>query len=160
MVHAILLFLTFSLVSAVPQKSKSEKTKPPPRSTPKPAVKSAPLPVPAVMDSKVLQQALAGAGGASSTPPGRGALVEAVASGKGRIDYSQETARAVGLGALPPPSTTRSRAQDMLVARDAARADARQALTMALQTDVQRLQEANGESKFLERCAVVFLVDP
>ncbi|WP_395146280.1 hypothetical protein [Armatimonas sp.] len=85
------------------------------------------------MDPKLLQQVLAGAGGSTSTSSEKAALVEAVASGKGRIDYSQGIARAVGLGALPPPSTTRSRAQDTLLARDAARADALQTLTMALQ---------------------------
>lgn len=61
------------------------------------------------------------------------AMVEVVASGRGRIDYEQGFARAVGLGALPPPSLTRSRAQDALDARDAALADALRTLGMAVQ---------------------------
>lgn len=137
MLRAILFLLPFTLVTVTPQrslqKSRSGKAKSPPQSAPKRTAKSAPQTVSSVMDPKLLQQALAGAGGSTSTSSEKAALVEAVASGKGRIDYSQGIARAVGLGALPPPSTARSRAQDTLLARDAARADALQTLTMALQ---------------------------
>ena len=140
MSRATLFLLPLALsATAAPQRSKSG-TKPAPKPTvsaPKPTAKSgksvgkvAPKPTPKpltpVVDPKALQQVLAQAGApAPVTESGlTSAMVEAVAAGKGRIDYGQGVARAVGLGALPPPTLTRSRAQDTLTARDAALADA------------------------------------
>jgi hypothetical protein len=60
-------------------------------------------------------------------------MIELVAAGRGRLDYAQGMATAIGLGALPPPSLTRSRAQDTLDAREAALADALRTLSMSVQ---------------------------
>lgn len=145
MSRVILFLLPLALVAAVSPKSAlsqrskggskpAPKTKPAPKSA-KPTPTPAPKAPPAIVDPKALQQVLASAGSpAPATESGlTSAMVEAVAAGKGRIDYSQGVARAVGLGALPPPSLTRSRAQDTLTARDAALADALRTLAMALQ---------------------------
>ena len=148
--RALLLLLPLALSAALPQKARPLRkptpksvVKPKPTPTPLPKAKSVALvkpppkpapPLPA-MDPKVLQKVLASAGEATpaATESGVGsALVEAVATGKGRIDYGQGVARAIGLGALPPPSLTRSRAQDTLAARDAALADALRTLSMAV----------------------------
>lgn len=106
--------------------------KPAPKPTPKPTPK--PVSSSPAMDPKLLQKALASAGAAvPATESGfTSAMVEAVAAGKGRVDYGQGVARAIGLGALPPPSLSRSRAQDTLTARDAALADALRTLSMAV----------------------------
>ncbi|WP_309710906.1 hypothetical protein [Armatimonas sp.] len=142
----LLPLLPLAFAAAVPQKSARKPTvvkptpKPAPKATgkptPKPASTAKPvLPTPAAVDPKLLQQALAGAGAATpATESGlTSAMVEAVAAGKGRIDYGQGFARAIGLGALPPPSLSRSRAQDTLTARDAALTDALRTLSMSVQ---------------------------
>ena len=142
--RAFLILLPLALAMSPSQKSKPTQkpklplTKAATKPTPKP--KAAPTPKPAAispaLDPKVLQQALASAGGTVTTTAESGvssAMVEAVATGKGRIDYGQGVARAIGLGALPPPSLTRSRAQDTLAARDAAFADALRTLSMSVQ---------------------------
>jgi hypothetical protein len=58
--------------------------------------------------------------------------VEVVAAGKGRINYEAGVVKATGLGALAPPSLSRSRAQDTLDARQAALADALRTLALAV----------------------------
>jgi len=58
--------------------------------------------------------------------------VEVVAAGKGRINYEAGVVKAVGLGALPPPTLSRSRTQDALAAREAALADALRTLALAV----------------------------
>ena len=57
--------------------------------------------------------------------------VEIVAAGKGRINYEASVVKAIGLGALAPPTLTKSRSQDILDAREAALADALRVLGMA-----------------------------
>lgn len=140
MSRVFLFLLPLALAATAPQKTKSgSKPLPKPKvaTKPSPATKSSPSPKPLAptVDPKVLQKVLASAGApAPATESGlTSAMVEAVAAGKGRIDYSQGVARAVGLGALRPPTLTRSRAQDTLDARDAALADALRTLTMAVQ---------------------------
>lgn len=59
------------------------------------------------------------------------ARVEIVAAGRGRINYEAGVAKAVGLGALAPPTLSRSRAQDTLDARKAAFSDALRTLALA-----------------------------
>lgn len=138
MSRVILFLLPLALAATAPQKAKSgAKPLPKPKVSAKPTSKSVPSPKPLAptVDPKVLQKVLASAGTpAPATESGlTSAMVEAVAAGKGRIDYSQGVARAVGLGALRPPTLARSRAQDTLDARDAALADALRTLTMAVQ---------------------------
>lgn len=60
------------------------------------------------------------------------AAVEVVAAGRGRINYEAGVVKATGLAAMPPPTLSRSRSQDMLNARDAALADALRSLSMAV----------------------------
>lgn len=129
---------------AVPPASKPKARPAPPKTSPKPlAVKPAagkPVPKPAPLradgakSAAAIQAALVFPD-AKSAPSAQweSAMVEQVASGKGRIDYEKGVARAIGLGALPPPSLTRSRAQDALDARDAALADALRTLSMSIQ---------------------------
>ena len=83
---------------------------------PKPAAKPAPI----VINSGLLL------GGSES------AMVEVIAGGKGRINYEANVVKAVGLGALPPPTLSKSRAQDVLSARNAALVDAVRTLGMAV----------------------------
>ncbi len=58
--------------------------------------------------------------------------VEVVAAGKGRINYEAGVVKATGLGALAPPTLSRSHAQDTLDARQAALADALRTLAVAV----------------------------
>jgi len=59
------------------------------------------------------------------------AAVEIVAAGRGRINYEAGVVKAIGLGALAPPTLTKSRSQDILDAREAALNDALRSLGMA-----------------------------
>ena len=60
------------------------------------------------------------------------ASVEIIAAGRGRINYEAGVVKAVGLGALAPPTLARSRAQDTLDAREAAVTDALRTLSLAV----------------------------
>ncbi|MGC4042439.1 MAG: hypothetical protein QM758_01390 [Armatimonas sp.] len=120
---------TIKTVKVVPPKATTVKAAPPvklavAKATPADAAKSAA----AIQAALVFPESKNGGAGTWEN-----AMVEVVASGRGRIDYEKGFARAVGLGALPPPSLTRSRAQDALDARDAALADALRTLGMAVQ---------------------------
>jgi hypothetical protein len=72
----------------------------------------------------------AGAAGPSSW--WESATTEIVAAGRGRINYEASVVKAIGLGALAPPTLSRSRAQDALDARQAAIADALRTLAVAV----------------------------
>jgi hypothetical protein len=63
--------------------------------------------------------------------PWQAAAVEIVAAGRGRINYEAGVVKAIGLGAVAPPTLRKSRSQDVLDARDAAMNDALRALGMA-----------------------------
>lgn len=74
---------------------------------------------------------------AASLPPAapswwESAGIEVVAAGKGRINYEAGVVKATGLGALAPPTLSRSHAQDTLDARQAALADALRTLAVAV----------------------------
>lgn len=58
--------------------------------------------------------------------------VEIVAAGKGRINYDAGIVKAIGMGAIARPTIKKSRAQDVLDAREAAVADALRNLSMAI----------------------------
>lgn len=60
------------------------------------------------------------------------ASVEIVAAGRARINYEAGVVKATGLGALAPPTLSRSHAQDALDARQAAVADALRTLAVAV----------------------------
>lgn len=61
----------------------------------------------------------------------RAAAVEITAAGRGRINYEAGVMKAIGLGAMAPPTLTRSRSQDILDAREAAVSDALRVLGIA-----------------------------
>ena len=103
---------SFKIFKAAPAKSLAAK----PTLTKPLAAKPAPI----VINSGLLL------GGAES------AMVEVIAGGKGRINYEANLVKAVGLGALPPPTLSQSRAQNVLSARNAALADALRTLGMAV----------------------------
>ena len=60
------------------------------------------------------------------------AAVEIVAAGRGRINYEVGVIKAIGLGAIAPPTLKKSRSQDILDARDAAVNDAIRSLSIAV----------------------------
>lgn len=58
-------------------------------------------------------------------------VVEVVAEGRGRINYEAGVVKAVGLGAVTPPTLSKTRSQRVLDAREAAIADAFRNLSLA-----------------------------
>ena len=62
----------------------------------------------------------------------KAAAVEIVAEGQGRINYAAGVIKSIGLGAIAPPSLTKSRSQDILDAREAAIGDAIRTLGLAV----------------------------
>jgi len=61
----------------------------------------------------------------------RVAAVEITAAGRGRINYEAGVMKAIGLGAMAPPTLKKSRSQDILDAREAALADGLRVLNIA-----------------------------
>ncbi len=118
------------IVKAIPVRKPIKPAPPIARNSQALASRGAPFtpaaPVPIIRVSAAVATA-----GALSTG-GDSAMVELVGSGKGRINYEANVVKAVGLGALPPPTLSRSRAQDVLAARHAALADALRTLGMAV----------------------------
>jgi hypothetical protein len=66
------------------------------------------------------------------SPAWQAAAVEIVAAGRGRINYEVGIIKAIGLGAIAPPTLKKSRSQDILDARDAAVNDAVRSLGIAI----------------------------
>lgn len=74
-------------------------------------------------------------------------VVEVVAEGRGRINYEAGVVKAVGLGAVPPPTLSRTRAQRVLDARESALADAYR--NLALSASRVRVTAETRVSNFL-----------
>ena len=121
----------------------SKKRAAPPKPTVKPAVTPSPraaLKVPpgkAVAVAAAAKPAPLAASYSKSAPTPvathwESAYVEVLKDGRGRINYEAGIAKAVGLGAVAPPSLARSQAQRVLDARSAALADALRTLSIAV----------------------------
>ncbi|MDX1931713.1 MAG: hypothetical protein SFU56_03830 [Capsulimonadales bacterium] len=96
-----------------------------------------PVPIVRVNLSPTVKKTVRSASGKFTVTPSKNSLwqdaaVEIVAAGRGRINYSAGIVKAIGLGAIAPPTMKKSRSQDILDAREAAFNDALRSLSLAV----------------------------